>query len=779
MTYEALSYVWGKDASDSMIDLDGETFRIGENLHAALQALQLPEIVRNVWIDAICIDQTNLSERSEQVNSMRDIYKNAVNGVVIWLETDSTSAEDAFKFLGQAQQHDPPEAWMRNTIGLQDHKQSWVAIGNLLNNVYWTRVWIIQEVVCAPVINILCGPFSIDWMLLVAADDCWKDIRPLKSDMSEWFVEEAVQNRKTGLRYDIENVFGALLLSPSPKNIDAICFRKIRVGPKFLETTRTAQNRVDAQRSLFDLMCLYESSQATDPRDKIYALVGLRTDTENGDFEINYQISQHAAATYFVNFMINNVHSLDFICYPLICLPPFTPTMRNQIHKGSNTDLFRLMGTGVTSQTGIGASKYSAGGATLPRVQLYEQHPMAYTFWGDSSLMANLIIGTNAARMRVVGVEVDEIAAFLDDLTESPVSCQPWLKVLLKIPLVNKSDVLLIILSVATRWLVVGLLTVILMVIAVLFWLINLLCICFNFGTYRVSCDWSVDDQFPKGMLRSYRSGVRLQTLNLSAVDPTHCLSPPGSSDWIEKPHLIKLLHKIKRYHFFALHSSAPSQQKPGSKVNRDERVASLYRTLIGNRSLQGNHPPQEWGSMFNVLINGPSFVPHDFVARSHDQSIDAPSSNDSDAAASTSGHTPDSGLTVAQVTENERAQEYVQPLIESIWHSLHKRKMFISKEGHLGLASEEAEKGDLISAFLGCSFLVVLRNRKLSRWDWKGRRDISRIGRGEKSPHIRERNKRFNTVLHGAAYLDGFMEGQAIQSLDNGVRELVEFQLY
>jgi hypothetical protein len=104
---------------------------------------------------------------------------------------------------------------------------------------------------------------------------------------------------------------------------------------------------------------------------------------------------------------------------------------------------------------------------------------------------------------------------------------------------------------------------------------------------------------------------------------------------------------------------------------------------------------------------------------------------------------------------------------------------MFISKEGHLGLAGEEAEKGDLISAFLGCSFLVVLRNSRLNRWYWKSKRNISRIGRDEKGPKVRERNRKYNTVMHGAAYLDGFMEGQAIQDLDGGVKELVEFHLY
>jgi hypothetical protein len=96
----------GQECSTAAIDIDAKTFRVSENLYAALQALQVPETARNVWIDAICIDQTNLSERSEQVGFMRDIYKNAANGVVVWLKTDSTTSEDAFGFMEQAQRHD-------------------------------------------------------------------------------------------------------------------------------------------------------------------------------------------------------------------------------------------------------------------------------------------------------------------------------------------------------------------------------------------------------------------------------------------------------------------------------------------------------------------------------------------------------------------------------------------------------------------------------------------------------------------------------------------------
>jgi hypothetical protein len=65
---------------------------------------------------------------------------------------------------------------MRSTTGVEDYKKSSAAIGQLLNNVYWSGIWIIQEVVCAPFINILCGPFSMDWKLLVAVENFGRTI---------------------------------------------------------------------------------------------------------------------------------------------------------------------------------------------------------------------------------------------------------------------------------------------------------------------------------------------------------------------------------------------------------------------------------------------------------------------------------------------------------------------------------------------------------------------------------------------------------------------------
>lgn len=84
ISYEALSYVWGSPEATYVIEINGKPFRITENLYEALGHLQLRDQDRMIWVDAICIDQTNKAVRVHQVEHMGDIYKEAAQ-VLYWL----------------------------------------------------------------------------------------------------------------------------------------------------------------------------------------------------------------------------------------------------------------------------------------------------------------------------------------------------------------------------------------------------------------------------------------------------------------------------------------------------------------------------------------------------------------------------------------------------------------------------------------------------------------------------------------------------------------------
>ena len=97
-SYEALSYTWGDIPQAVDIRVNGCVFAVTVNLEGALRALRNADKPRLLWVDAICIDQSNTKEQGEQVGIMWDIYKTA-DRVVIWLgpdEGDSTIAMESF-----------------------------------------------------------------------------------------------------------------------------------------------------------------------------------------------------------------------------------------------------------------------------------------------------------------------------------------------------------------------------------------------------------------------------------------------------------------------------------------------------------------------------------------------------------------------------------------------------------------------------------------------------------------------------------------------------------
>jgi hypothetical protein len=83
--FEALSYTWGKSPERTHITLNAiPGFPITTNLAAALRRLRLRDRPRQLWIDAISIDQTNDDERAQQISLMSKIFGSA-QAVVVWL----------------------------------------------------------------------------------------------------------------------------------------------------------------------------------------------------------------------------------------------------------------------------------------------------------------------------------------------------------------------------------------------------------------------------------------------------------------------------------------------------------------------------------------------------------------------------------------------------------------------------------------------------------------------------------------------------------------------
>jgi hypothetical protein len=96
--YIALSYVWGDPTVTRSIEVNGNELPVTKNLENALQHMRDQIAERTMWIDAICVDQENEGERSQQVQLMVDIYKNAF-GVHVWLDSLDSRSDRALNFI--------------------------------------------------------------------------------------------------------------------------------------------------------------------------------------------------------------------------------------------------------------------------------------------------------------------------------------------------------------------------------------------------------------------------------------------------------------------------------------------------------------------------------------------------------------------------------------------------------------------------------------------------------------------------------------------------------
>ncbi|OAG05428.1 uncharacterized protein CC84DRAFT_1050147, partial [Paraphaeosphaeria sporulosa] len=86
-SYEALSYRWGSNRQLETVQLDGHDFDVTPNLAAALRKFRKRKN-RLLWIDQLCVNQTDMDERNEQVPVMGQIYSQA-RKVLVWLGVDS------------------------------------------------------------------------------------------------------------------------------------------------------------------------------------------------------------------------------------------------------------------------------------------------------------------------------------------------------------------------------------------------------------------------------------------------------------------------------------------------------------------------------------------------------------------------------------------------------------------------------------------------------------------------------------------------------------------
>jgi hypothetical protein len=174
-TYEALSYTWGSPTNPREITIDGVEFPVTENLFQALTHLRSHRSSRTIWIDAICINQGDISERNEQVKLMGTIYARAQK-VVVWLGEEADFSSEAISLAQELCDKRQDRDELIRILQRSGATHRFRALWYLLYRDYWNRIWVVQETFFAQEAVVQCGHASIPWEDLIHAQNVFRDV---------------------------------------------------------------------------------------------------------------------------------------------------------------------------------------------------------------------------------------------------------------------------------------------------------------------------------------------------------------------------------------------------------------------------------------------------------------------------------------------------------------------------------------------------------------------------------------------------------------------------
>ncbi|KAJ4388133.1 hypothetical protein N0V93_008738 [Gnomoniopsis smithogilvyi] len=259
ISYDALSYTWGDQPVQEPIVLDKKEALVTRNLDEALRCIRLDDKDKYLWVDALCINQTNDEEKSHQVARMRFIYQSAEE-TIIWLGPSNPDTvllmEFATKLNKRGHEKDKyswPSVWESmerewNEINIGPGDPRLIGLQNMLNRTWFRRVWIIQEVAMANSAKFRCGQNFIPAKVFAMLPE---------------LMGESVD----------PHVQAVLDVIPGP-------FR------------RQSNSWWSRDRKLETLLAKFRSSESSDPRDFVYALLGMTSDFDDGSIiSPNYKLS--------------------------------------------------------------------------------------------------------------------------------------------------------------------------------------------------------------------------------------------------------------------------------------------------------------------------------------------------------------------------------------------------------------------------------------------------------------------------------------------------------
>ncbi|KAG9193749.1 hypothetical protein G6011_03784 [Alternaria panax] len=259
--YTTLSYTWGDSTTIAHVQVNEEVVGVGGNLFQALQHIRSPDVPIVIWVDAICIDQTDNAEKSHQVSHMDLVYR-LCDQVYIWLGLPDGSipvesnpfalvehfaANKHFYNLPGYRKDNSTKTWACDTSN-KDFTSLWKGFGLVARSPWWHRAWTVQEAVLPAKAMVVCGIWRIPW----ESFDLYKSNK---------------------LKHIFNNTRACCADAYEAIGVDPLFLMDQVMG--YVATLKRSRRGTRRFKTFSDVSFAYMNRQCFNPRDKIYSLLGF------------------------------------------------------------------------------------------------------------------------------------------------------------------------------------------------------------------------------------------------------------------------------------------------------------------------------------------------------------------------------------------------------------------------------------------------------------------------------------------------------------------------
>lgn len=274
--FNALSYTWGqRKLHPETIIIDGRVCKVLESIYPILTLICDHNILKDetwFWIDYLCINQTDPEEREAQVALMGLLYERA-HKTIVWLGENTPETRGAISTMKTIAKLPKLAKSSIEFIQQSISPEQWHALNQWMLRPWWTRVWTLQEFLLSEEVIFYCGHESITRKIWYKAIISIYDHRAIGYLEKEAFGNQWARTRLYEYYHDGEKM------------------------------------------SLVSMMAYVGYYEATDERDRIYALLGLCTNRDDIGGPPDYNTSVDKVYTRLVRNFIRVHRSLNIICF--------------------------------------------------------------------------------------------------------------------------------------------------------------------------------------------------------------------------------------------------------------------------------------------------------------------------------------------------------------------------------------------------------------------------------------------------------------------------------